>query len=577
MKIKLIYLAAGNSRRFNSQRMQNTEPPQSEAENKLLYLLDEKPMFRYLFDRLVKVCQRHPEWEMIVVTQYPEIEHQVKALQENEQQGERFPVKTVISKDSYKGAAYSVKAGIRAAGDADAYAFFVADQPYFTEESVEGFLEKMEREAKVVPGCVTWNGQEGNPVWFPAKYGKELLELEGDAGGRKVFRRYREKAVFYEVSLEKELEDYRPEPKRKELNFTWPEAPHMEKVALAAADLAFHFPDGKQMWPPLTFTLYNGQRVALVGHNGCGKSTLLKLLAGTLERCGGNVVTAPQMRLGYYTQHQMDTLRPDTTVLGEIRRLSDPRTTEEELMSVLGLFLLGQEYFDRQVSKLSGGEKSRLVLASLFLKRCNFLLLDEPTNHLDLESREALGTALQKFDGTLLMVAHDRWLLSQVGAEAWALDEKGITVYPDFASYDTARRAALESGSVSPSLNASNKAEKPDNAPRANLSREEQKRLKREQAERRNALHKELKPLQQKYAALEGELEKAMNEQSDVETQLADPAVYADGARSTELLKRFNELRDLTERLMEDMAALEEQIAAIEARRADIDSMGDLA
>ena len=103
--------------------MQNTEPPQSEAENKLLYLLDEKPMFRYLFDRLLKVCQRHPEWEMIVVTQYPEIEHQVKALQENEQQGERFPVKTVISKDSYKGAAYSVKAGIRAAGDADAYAF----------------------------------------------------------------------------------------------------------------------------------------------------------------------------------------------------------------------------------------------------------------------------------------------------------------------------------------------------------------------------------------------------------------------------------------------------------------------
>ena len=101
--------------------------------------------------------------------------------------------------------------------------------------------------------------------------------------------------------------------------------------------------------------------------------------------------------------------------------------------------------------------------------------------------------------------------------------------------------------------------------------------LSREQAERRNALHKELKPLQQKYAALEGELEKAMNEQSDVETQLADPAVYADGARSTELLKRFNELRDLTERLMEDMAALEEQIAAIEAKRADIDSMGDLA
>ena len=109
------------------------------------------------------------------------------------------------------------------------------------------------------------------------------------------------------------------------------------------------------------------------------------------------------MTMGYYTQHQMDTLRGDTTVLGEIRRLSDPHTTEEELMSVLGLFMLGQDYFERQVSALSGGEKSRLVLATLFLKRCNFLLLDEPTNHLDLESREALVSALQKFNGTLLM------------------------------------------------------------------------------------------------------------------------------------------------------------------------------
>lgn len=93
MKIKLIYLAAGNSRRFNSQRMPKYRTATIRSREQTAYLLDEKPMFRYLFDRLLKVCQRHPEWEMIVVTQYPEIEHQVKALQENEQQGERFPVK----------------------------------------------------------------------------------------------------------------------------------------------------------------------------------------------------------------------------------------------------------------------------------------------------------------------------------------------------------------------------------------------------------------------------------------------------------------------------------------------------
>lgn len=367
--------------------------------------------------------------------------------------------------------------------------------------------------------------------------------------------------------LEKELEDYRPEPKRKELNFSWPEAPHSEKIVLAAADLDFHFGDGKVMWPPLTFTLYRGQRVALVGHNGCGKSTLLKLLAGTLERCGGNLATATQLRMGYYTQHQMETLRDDTTVLSEIRRLSDPRTTEEELMSVLGLFLLGQDYFDRQVGALSGGEKSRLVLASLFLKRCNFLLLDEPTNHLDLESREALVSALQKFTGTLLMVAHDRWLLSQVGAEAWELDRKGITVFPDFVAYDAERRArnaAAGAGGNGQGAQAQEAGSAGDAG--QGLSREEQKRLKREQAERRNALHKELKPLQGKYDALEKELAKVLDEQGTVEGQLADPEIYADHARSSELLKTFEACKKRGEDLFEEMTALEERMDAVRGR-----------
>ena len=372
--------------------------------------------------------------------------------------------------------------------------------------------------------------------------------------------------------LEKELEDYRPEPKRKELNFSWPEAPHCEKVVLSAADLDFRFEDGKTMWPPLTFALYRGQRVALVGHNGCGKSTLLKLLAGTLERRAGNMVTAPQMRMGYYTQHQMDTLRGDTTVLAELRRLSDPRTTEEELMSVLGLFMLGQDYFDRQVSALSGGEKSRLVLATLFLKRCNFLLLDEPTNHLDLESREALVSALQKFNGTLLMVAHDRWLLSQVGAEAWELNEKGLTVFADFAAYDDNRRA--RQGATGEDEHATSVAGgqagargKQVDMPLAQpLSRDEQKRVKREQADKRNALHKELKPLLGRYEALETELAAVLEEQGTVEAQLADPDIYADHARSSELLKTFEACKQRSEAILEEMTVLEDSMAATRAK-----------
>ena len=373
--------------------------------------------------------------------------------------------------------------------------------------------------------------------------------------------------------LEKELEDYRPEPKRRELNFSWPEAPHSEKVVLACAGLDFHFPDGKAMWPPLDFTLYRGARIALVGHNGCGKSTLLKLLSGRLERTGGSLATGSLTRLGYNTQHQMETLRPDASVLAELRRLADPRTTEEELMSVLGLFLLGQNYFDRQVSALSGGEKSRLVLASLFLARCNFLLLDEPTNHLDLESREALARALQKFNGTLLMVAHDRWLLSQVGAEAWELDNRGITVHADFAAYDAARKARLAGFSASEllGLDGNNPLPSPPEAT-ANkasaLSREDQKKRKREEAAQRNALHKALKPLQEKYEKLEAELAQVLEEQTACETQLADPEVYADHGRSGELLRRFEECRCRSETLLDELARMEQAQEEIRSRHA---------
>ncbi|MCQ2444625.1 MAG: ATP-binding cassette domain-containing protein, partial [Mailhella sp.] len=243
--------------------------------------------------------------------------------------------------------------------------------------------------------------------------------------------------------LEKELEQYRPEPKYRELSFKWPEAAPSEKVVLTAADLSFHFPDGTELWPALTFSLFRGQRIGLVGHNGCGKSTLLKILAGRLARTGGSFSMGATTRMGYYSQQQTETLSLGGTVLGEMRRLSDRHTTEEELMSVLGLFMLGTGFFDREIASLSGGERSRLALALLFLRRCNFLVLDEPTNHLDLESREALVEALSEFDGTLLVVAHDRHLLTEAVDEIWAVSEEGIAVYEEgFAQYDAARRAA---------------------------------------------------------------------------------------------------------------------------------------
>ena len=373
--------------------------------------------------------------------------------------------------------------------------------------------------------------------------------------------------------LEKELEGLRPEPKRKELKFTWPEAPHAEKLIWHAVGLDFRFPDGKRMWPALDFSVYNGDRVAFVGHNGCGKSTLIKLLAERLVPTGGTIQRSNQARVGYYAQHQMELLREDTTVLAHMRSVSDPRTSEEELMSVLGLFMLGQHFFDRQIGTLSGGEKCRLVLATLFLKRCNVLLLDEPTNHLDLESREALASALDRFQGTLVMVAHDRWLLNETGCTVWALDEEGLREFASFQDYDIARHAKTlakddERGGTAPEVPASPKTPKDTFAEslKTNLSREEQRRLRREQAEARNALHKKLKPLKERYAKKEAELERAMAEEQETETALADPETYANKELSGKLLNRYQELKSLVERLMYELETIEQEMGALEAQ-----------
>lgn len=188
MRISLIYLAAGSSRRFGT--------------NKLLYLWEGKPLYRHLLDRLVNICARHLEWEILVVTQYSEIAEEVRAL-------DAFlkgRIRAVLFSDSRKGASYSIRAGLRAAGPSKACGCFVADQPYLAEQTAENFLITMEK-SQAELGCVVCRGERGNPVWFSRKYFPELERLEGDQGGRKVLEKHLDRAMFFEVPKELELID----------------------------------------------------------------------------------------------------------------------------------------------------------------------------------------------------------------------------------------------------------------------------------------------------------------------------------------------------------------------------------
>lgn len=182
-KTAMIYLASGNSKRFGE-------------ENKLLKKIGTKPMYRYGLDRLVDICKSCENCEIVVVTQYEEI---IKEAYES-------IVRTTFCPESKYGISWSIKAGIKAAKDADYYAFFVADQPDMKRETIEGFLSFMV-DGDCELGCVRTEENLGNPVWFSKKYKKELLSLTGDCGGKKILKKHIENARFFKVLEESELCD----------------------------------------------------------------------------------------------------------------------------------------------------------------------------------------------------------------------------------------------------------------------------------------------------------------------------------------------------------------------------------
>jgi ATP-binding cassette subfamily F protein 3 len=354
--------------------------------------------------------------------------------------------------------------------------------------------------------------------------------------------------------LQNELETLTPEARGRTLSFSWPEPERGNQTVLSAVDLSFSFPDAP-LFTKLNFNIYRGQRIGLVGPNGRGKSTLIKLFTGRLQPSGGRVAMGSSIVTGYFSQHQTDTVRPAFTVMSEIRRLAAPQASDFQLKSALGLFMLGERYWEKKVEELSGGEKNRLVLSTLFLSRANFLILDEPTNHLDMESREALMDALSAYQGTMLVVAHDRYLLSEVVTEIWELHPDRIEMhqcgFDEYHALKKEREAQAERGL-------------PEGV---KVVRQEQKLKKREEAEMRNRIYQQIKPMRKKFEKLEAELETNLAEQEALEARLADPATYADAALSRELGQRFAALQARAEDIMSDLAYLEKELQELELLR----------
>lgn len=421
--------------------------------------------------------------------------------------------------------------------------FLGGEKPFLRDGNFTQFLE--------------WNAERNDQIR------RQADKLRTEIGKKQAFvDRFRAKATKAKQAqsrlgqigkLQNELQTLTPETRARTLSFSWPEPERGNQTVLSAVELSFSFPDAA-LFSDLSFNIYRGQKIGLVGPNGRGKSTLIKLITGQLKPSQGRINMGSSIVTGYFSQHQTDIVRPAFTVMSEIKRLASPSCTDLQLKSALGLFMLGERYWEKKVEDLSGGEKNRLVLSTLFLSRANFLILDEPTNHLDMESREALMDALSAYQGTMLVVAHDRYLLSEVVSEIWELHADGIEVHQcGFDEYH-ARKKAREA----------QEQEKPD---MTRAVRNEQKLKKREQAEMRNRIYQQLKPLRKKYEKLEAELEANLVEQETLETRLADPATYEDVPLSRELGQRFAALQNRAEELMSDLAYLEKELQELEIQR----------
>jgi ATP-binding cassette subfamily F protein 3 len=313
--------------------------------------------------------------------------------------------------------------------------------------------------------------------------------------------------------------------------------------------------EGRLIVEGVNLTMAPGDRIALLGRNGAGKSTLMKLLAGELPALGGVRTEARDLRLGYFAQHQLEQLALKDSPLQQLRDLDDrlrgerSRAPEQDQRDFLaGFGFRGDRVFE-PVAPFSGGEKARLVLALVAYQRPNLLLLDEPTNHLDLEMRQALAVALQDYEGAVVLVSHDRYLLSTV-VDEFRLVANGRAEPFDGDLEDYARwlgTAAVESaapGRGAPATAFAPAAAAPRAAPE---SAETRKQRKRSEAQQRAALS----PLRAAIAEQEQQLERLSAERVRLERELLSPTTASDATRMPKLLK--------------EQAQVASKIAALEA------------
>jgi ATP-binding cassette subfamily F protein 3 len=370
------------------------------------------------------------------------------------------------------------------------------------------------------------------------KYRKEIKRLEGIIEQQRSFNRERNYIVI--ASREKQIERIKaqmgapPVKESKAIRLKFEEKIESPNEVLTVREISKAFGD-KRLFSDVSFTLRKAERLIIVGPNGCGKSTMLKIIAKLLPPDSGSVFYGPNIITGYFDQTQ-DNLNAENTVIEEVYSSCLDKTIPE-LRNYLAAFNFVGEDIDKRVGSLSGGEKAKLSMLKLMLRRPNLLILDEPTNHLDIMSRQALEQALLDYNGTIIAVSHDRYFINKLATGILAFTNDCVKEIS--GNYD-AFLASQQQESVT--------QEKPQKKVSLYRQRKEEESLRRKRQTRLKNIEAEL-----------SEISKAVEE---INAHLQTQEVASDYEKVTELTMQLSEYAEKEETLLSEFLELEEILNA---------------
>jgi ATP-binding cassette subfamily F protein 3 len=350
----------------------------------------------------------------------------------------------------------------------------------------------------------------------------------------------------------------------RQIRFTFPPAPSSGRDVLQVEGLTKSY-QNKQVFRDVSFFLHRGDKVAVVGVNGAGKSTLVKIIAGLIESDQGRIRFGANVKLSYFGQHQAQELSPQLTAL-ETMALVGADMTVTRTRSLLGAFLFRGEEVEKKVAVLSGGEKSRLALARMIATPANLMLLDEPTNHLDMSSQEVLQEAMAQYDGTIVVVSHNRYFLDSFVNKVMEVKDGQVTLYEgNIGEYLRKLQMIAEEQTGVKGESVGNGTVVTEQSGESG-PKEKRREKRKQEAEKRQERSRRIGPWSKKLAEAENEIEVQEREKEELERQLADPDLYKDEHAWSRVSKEYEDCKRRLERWYERWETAQEKIDEIDAQ-----------